>query len=66
MKLEKTVKMTVDAVKVERQDGKKDLKLRYSLEESSDNQLISHGVYTEMIPYEQLLEIQKQSKRRSA
>lgn len=62
MRLEKKLTMTVDAVLVKRPDGKKDLKLEYILDEGK----VNYGHDITIIPYEQLLEIQKQKKRRSA
>ena len=66
MQFEKTVKMTVDADLVKRKDGKKNLQLKYILEEGKGRHLVKHGLYSEIVPYEKLLEIQKQNKRRSA
>lgn len=66
MKFEKMIKMTVDGDLVKRADGKSDLKLEYRLKERNGRHVINHGLFTEIIPYEQLLEIQKRQKRRSA
>ena len=66
MRLEKTLTMTVDAVLMQRPDGKKDLKLEYILDEGKGRQHANYGHDITIIPYEQLLEIQKQKKRRSA
>ena len=66
MRLKKTLTMTVDAVLMKRLDGKNDLKLEYILEEGKGKQYVNYGHDITIIPYEQLLEIQKQKKRRSA
>lgn len=66
MRLEKTLTMTVDAVLMQRPDGKKDLKLEYILEEGKGRHHANYGHDITIIPYEQLLEIQNQKKRRSA
>ena len=66
MRREKTLTMTVDAVLVKRPDGKKDLKLEYILDDGKGKHHVNYGHDITIIPYEQLLEIQKQKKRRSA
>ena len=66
MKKEKTIKMTVDGDLVKRADGKSDLKLEYRLKEGKGRRTVDHGLYTEIISYEQLLEIQKRHKKGAA